>query len=168
MGGKRAFLVELPGDPNSDYLRAVLPLAPTLAEADGAVLPRLTGETAGTLVDALKLGKAAFLVAESLPDPLPRSLTAGLSALTRRGLMVCPLTQVAAWVQTGVSCPQLLTYERLKTLAAQGFDRIYLAARPGVTPLALRAAKTRNIQLTGGVCSGTGQGHRLGVVHPEK
>lgn len=168
MPAKRAFLVHLPGDPNSDYLRAVLPLAPTLREADAAVLPRLTAETAGPLLDALRLGKPVFLPAESLPEVMTRTLAAGLSELIRQGLAVCPLTQLPKWVQTGASCPALLTLERLKVLAAQGFDRIYLAARPGATPLAVTAAKTWNIHLTGGIDAGTGQSHRLGVVYPEK
>lgn len=165
---KRAFLAHIPGDPNSDYLRAMLPLAPALREADAAVLPRLTAETAGPLLDALTLGKPVFLPAESLPETLTRPLAVGLSQLTGQGLAVCPLTGLPSWVQTGVSCPALLTYERLKTLAAQGIDRIYLAARPAATPLAVTAAKTWNIHLTGGINSGTGQGHRLGVVHKKK
>lgn len=165
---KRAFLAHIPGDPNSEYLRAVLPLAPNLREADAAVLPRLTAETAEPLLDALMLGKPVFLPAESLPETLTRPLAAGLSQLTRRGLTVCPLTELPRWVQTGASCPALLTYERLKTLAAQGIDRIYLAARPAATPLAVTAAKTWNIHLTGGIDAGTGQSHRLGVVYPEK
>lgn len=165
---KRAFLAHIPGDPNSDYLRAVLPLAPALREADAAVLPRLTAETAGPLLDALTLGKPVFLPTESLPETLTRPLAAGLSQLTGQGLTVCPLTELPRWVQTGASCPALLTYERLKTLAAQGIDRIYLAARPAATPLAVTAAKTWNIHLTGGINSGTGQSHRLGVVYPEK
>lgn len=168
MAAKRAFLVHLPGDPLSDYLRAVLPLAADLRDADALVLPRLTKVAAEPLLGALAAGKPAFLPWEALPGTWSGPLRRGLSILEARGLMVRPLTQLAAWVQSGASCRELLTFERLKDLGAQGFDRIYLAGRPAATPLAVKTAKTQNIYLTGGVRSGTCQGHRLGVVHEEK
>lgn len=150
MAVKRVFLAELPGDPLSDYLKATLSLAPTLRDADGAVLPRLTKAAGETLAAALADQKPAYLPAEALPRRPTPALTQGLSILTGRGLILCPLTALPGWVQKGTSCRELLTLERLKRLAARGFDRVYLAGRPGATPLAAAEAKRRNIYLTGG------------------
>lgn len=168
MPPKRAFLAELPGDPRSDYLKATLTLSPTLDSADALALPALTAVTLEHLTAALSVGKPAYLPQEALPEPLTPALAEGLSALTRHGLILCPLTDLPRWVQTGTTCPNLLTLERLQTLAAKGFDRIYLAARPGATPLAAQTAKRQNIPLTGGTFHGAGKSHRFGVVHPEK
>lgn len=168
MPARRAFLREVPGDPCSDYLKATLPLADRPETADALVVPRLTEETAGALLDALRLGKPALLPAEALPDVLSSALRSGLSQLTQCGLIVCPLTELPRWVLSGTGCPLLLTYGRLKELAERGFDRVYLAARPAATPLALAAAKAWNIRLTGGICPGTGQSDRFGMVHQKK
>lgn len=168
MPPKRAFLAELPGDPLSDYLKATLTLSPILEDADAFALPALTAATLERLLAALSAGKPAYLPNEALPETLSPALAEGLSALTRRGLILCPLTDLPRWAQTGTTCPDLLTLERLQTLAGQGFDRIYLAARPGATPLAAQTAKRQNIRLTGGTFHGAGKSHRFGVVHPEK
>lgn len=168
MGAKRAFLVHLPGDPLSDYLRAVLPHAPGPEEADALVLPRLTKAAAEPLERALAAGKPAFLPAEALPRRGSGALGRGLSALEQCGLILCPLTALPRWVQTGASCRGLLTVERLRALAAAGVERVYLAGRPGATPLAAAEAKRQNIHLTRGDPYGTGQGHRFGVVHQEE
>lgn len=168
MPPKRAFLAELPGDPLSGYLKATLALSPTLEGADALALPALTAATLAALTAALGAGKPVYLPTEALPETLTPALAEGLSALTRHGLIICPLTDLPRWVERGVSCPKLLTLERLKTLAAQDFDRIYLAVRPGATPLAVQTAKRLNIRLTGGNFHGAGKSHRFGVVHQEK
>lgn len=168
MAAKRAFLLKIPGDPRSEYLKATLLLAERRETADALVVPTLTGDAAEPLAAALAAGKRAYLPTEALPERISPSLRAGLSLLTRRGLIICPLTALPRWVQTGINCPVLLTYERLKEFAARGFDRIYLAARPGATPLAVWAARDRRIHLTGGNGFGTCQGDRFGVVYPEK
>lgn len=168
MAAKWAFLAHIPGDPLSEYLNAALPLAPALGEADAFVLPRLTKGAAEPLLVALAAGKPALLPREALPERWSGTLGRSLSLLAGRGLVICPLTALPAWVQSGTSCRGLLTYERLRAFAAQGFDRIYLAGRPAATPLAVTAAKTRNIHLTGGERYGACQSHRLGVVYQKK
>lgn len=168
MPPKRAFLAEVPGDPRSDYLKATLALSPTPEGADALVLPALTAATLERLPTALLAGKPVYLPTEALPPTLTPALAEGLSALTRHGLILCPLTDLPRWVQTGTTCPNLLTLERLQILAAKGFDRIYLAARPAATPLAAQTAKRLNIPLIGGTFHGAGKSHRFGVVYPEK
>lgn len=168
MAAKRAFLAHIPGDPISEYLNAALPLVPVLREADTFVLPRLTQPAAEPLLAALAAGKPALLPREALPERWSGTLGQSLSLLTGQGLVICPLTALPAWVQSGTSCRELLTYERLKAFAAQGFERIYLAGRPAATPLAVTAAKARNIHLTGGEGYGACQSHRLGVVYQKK
>ncbi len=168
MPPKRAFLAELPGDPCSDYLKATLTLSPTLEDADAFALPALTAATLEPLTAALLAGKPVYLPTEALPPTLTPALAEGLSALTRHGLILCPLTDLPRWVQTGTTYPALLTLDLLQTLARQGFGRIYLAGRPGATPLAAQTAKRQNIRLTGGTFHGAGKSHRFGVVHQEK
>lgn len=168
MTAKRAYLLAVPGHPNDAYLRLALPLAPDLASADALVLPILTAGAVGALVETLGRGKPVYLPAEALPQHLERSLREGLSALTRKGLTICPLTELPRWVERGANCPKLLTLERLNALAGQGFDRIYLSTAPAATPLARRVARERQIQLRGGMGRGIGQSDRLGVVYPEK
>lgn len=150
MAAKRVFLAELPGDPLSDYLRAVLLLADRPETADALAVPRLTAATGEVLAAALAAQKPAYLPVEALPERPGAALARGLSVLAGRGLILCPLTALPKWTQRGVSCRELLTLERLKALAEQGFDRVYLAGRPGATPLAAAEAKRRNIYLTGG------------------
>lgn len=168
MEAKRVFLAELPGDPVSDYLRAVLPLTASLADAGAAVLPALTEETAVFLTEALRAEKPVYLPAEALPEILTPALKAGLSALSRRGLIVCAMADLPRWVETGANCPVVLTLERLKTFAAQGTDRIYLAGVPAATPLARKTAKELSIDLTGGIHPGVGKSHRFSLVYPQK
>lgn len=168
MPPNRAFLAEIPGDPLSDYLKATLDAAPALDTAHALVLPRLTRPAADVLAAALAAGKPVYLPAEALPKTLTPALARGLSALTKRGLAICPLTELPRWVQSGANCPRLLTLEYLKILVAQGVDRIYLSAWPAATPLAVQTAKQLNIHLSGVNFHGTGQSHRLCVVHEKK
>lgn len=168
MADKRAFLLEAPGDPCSDYLRAALPLARRPETADALVVPTLAPAAAGPLANALAAGKPALLPREALPEVWSGTLRRSLSFLTGRGLIICPLTELPRWVRSGASCPFLLTLERLKAFVAQGFDRIYLTNRPAATPLAEREAKRLNIHLTGGVCPGIGKSDRLGMVYQKK
>lgn len=168
MADRRAFLWEVPGDPCSDYLRATLPLAQSPDDAGVLVLPALTPATATPLAAALAAGKPVLLPWETLPGRLSREAGESLSALIQNGLILCPLTELPRWARGGTSCRTLLTLERLKAFAAQGFDRIYLANLPGATPLAAAEAKRRNIHLTGGTYPGIGQSHRFGLVYAEK
>lgn len=72
MAVKRVFLSHVPGNPRSDYLRAVLPLAEDCSEADAVAVPLLAEETAGALAAALAAGKPALLPYEALPKRLSR------------------------------------------------------------------------------------------------
>ena len=168
MAAKRVFVPPLPQSPLYRYLREVLPLAEGMTRADAVALPVLAAQTADALLDGLERGLAVYLPVESLPEWLAPALRAGLAALGRRGLTVCTLADLPHWVETGVSCPALLTAERLNAYAARGIDRVYLAGNPAATPLARRAARTRGIQLTGGMCRGTGKSHRLSLVYPQE
>lgn len=161
-------MLEVPGDPRSDYLKAVLPPAPSWDAAAAVAVPVLTAELVNPLAAALAAGKLALLPYEALPQRLSRAAGESLSALVRSGLILCPLTQLPRWVKTGASCRELLTLERLRAFAARGLDRVYLAALPGATPLAAREAKRLNIHLTGGSYPGIGQSHRFGLVYAEK
>lgn len=168
MPARRVFLPEVPGEPCSDYLKATLPLVQNPDDADVLAVPALTPATATPLAAALAAGKPALLPREALPEVWSGTLRRSLSLLTGCGLMVCPLTELPRWVRSGASCQVLLTLERLKAFAAQGFDRIYLANAPAATPLAAAEAKRLNIHLTGGNDPGTGQSHRLGMVYQKK
>lgn len=165
---KRAYLLELPGEPNFAYLQAALRLAPDWPSADVLALPALTAGAVPLLTRALGEGRPAYLPAEALPQSVERPLRESLSALTRKGLTICPLTELPRWVETGANYPGLLTLERLNALMGQGFDRIYLSAVPAATPLARNVARQRKIHLRGGIGHGTGEGDRLGLVHEEK
>ena len=168
MAVKRVFLSHVPGNPRSDYLRAVLPLAEDCSEADAVAVPLLAEETAGALAAALAAGQPALLPYEALPKRLSRQAGESLSALVRSGLILCPLTELPGWAGRGASCPVLLTLARLKELAARGIERVFLANVPGATPLAVTEARRRYIHLTGGNYPGIGQSYRFGLVYAEK
>lgn len=142
--------------------------AEDLLLAERVIVPSLTENSIPELAAALHLEKTVFLPAEAAPGPWSPAARRGLAQLMGAGLILCPLTRLPRWVATGVSCRELLTLERLEHLAAQGFDRIYLAGVPAATPLARQAAKRRNIHLMGVSVSGTGKGDRLGVVYAQE